>query len=136
MFSIGLCFGIPWIFFNIRWTIWNFNSSFPFNERFQYFLCVLLCLLNSVEYIKFTPHRSCLEVCVVLIKKINLFISPLSVCTLSRISLFFIHDLAGLFFNVSNIFFDYFNLTSLFCYSVSIHKSHTLAISRTFVFMF
>lgn len=66
VFSIGLCF--PWIFFNIRWTIWNFYSSFPFNERFQYSLCVLLCLfLNSVEYIKFTPHRSCLEVYVALL---------------------------------------------------------------------
>lgn len=41
--SIGLCF--PWIFFNIRWTIWNFNSSFPFNEHFQYSLSLCPPLL-------------------------------------------------------------------------------------------
>lgn len=128
VFSIGLCF--PWIFFNMRWTIclWNYNFLMNVFSTLSVFSSACSWIPSNILSLPLIDL-----VWRPIWRSFNHFTSPLSVCTLSTISLFLF--MIWLVCSLMSVIFSLITLTSFF-YSVSIHKSHTLAISRTFAFMF
>lgn len=117
--------------FNMRWTIciWNFNFLMNVFSTLSVFSSACSWIPSNILSLPLIDL-----VWRPIWRSFNHFTSPLSVCTLSTISLFLF--MIWLVCSLISVIFSLITLTSFFCYSVSIHKSHTLAISRTFAFMF